>query len=802
MTEQEGEYMNADEQTKPAGSQKADALEKYSKALDLGLVHDNWRTLKVHRFDLIPPGEPVTAEAIYDVLERAREFSPMEAREDRPLFIRACPLNPRPGVLESSAAYDDDKRDEIFMRIVNTMLSKENSATPMYDHGYVDPHGSIIVQRYVEANASCVAAPGSYIIMGPDNDGVTAGKAGLKIAIPHTLSDTRTTANLHAVGIKPENIELEFVSMLNLPNTDSLDEAVHSSHSISHRHYLVQLRGSSGHAALTPPPSGVTINGIIPSGTIEVKHVHYVHNEGDDELSRMEAALHAGLPDGAVVVHPTGTHLSHHAGQCRKYGVPYIVSDTVQVGSTWVEVAPGWVIDDPSFEPQPYNPYEYLDSFAAGLSTGIFRYARQYGWLSNHFHQFIGGPLMAPDETAYFAGVYVGWVLNSTLAVALGEMRHAPGRKNNLLPSTYPLIDAMYDGAWEKGQATGERQHYYIAVEKKPLTIGSITAMLDYLADAYNTGWQGGGYGGKAYGLSCEKTATLSRAIQKFVGSFSEEDLLAVIDAANAAEHNVHNNGYFFNKFMSNSALDWGTDPKKIRMEPSTFFLVYYAATHAWQYRDAGFPGAEDKTELIQYVSKLTPTMLRKEPLFMRSDLPAELDAVRERTLNKMYYVHSGMYGSPDNDKFIPCGLKGCDTCVQAIEAIEQLAFSSAGMWLGVAEVDTDMLDLSYPTAYEDVEEVTNKYPHEWGEKMVQLKMFSKDMHSYETVAELEEAIALGYYISQVANDDAALHSAAVKAVSNAEYAINNAAFCSHIKPVYNKHTTLAFFLAMKEHYA
>ena len=798
MTEQEGEYMNADEQTKPAGSQKAEALEKYKQAQQVGIVYDMWNTLNTHRFDLIPPGEPVTEEAIDEVFERAVDYFPMDAREDRPLFVRACPLNPRPGVLESSAAYDDVEYHTIFMRIVETMLSKEDSDTPMYEHGYVDPHGSIIIQPYVDADASCVAAPGSYIIMGPDNDGVTAGKPGLKVAIPHTLNDTRTVNNLQAVNITPENIELEFVSQRKGTHAD-LDAAMHSSDATNHRHFLVQLRGSSGHAALTPPPSGVTINGIIPSGTVEVKHIHLVKNEGDDELSRMEAALHAGMPDGAVVVHPTGTHLSHHAGQCRKYGVPYIVADTVQEGSTWVEVAPGWVIDDPSFEPQPYNPYEYLDSFAAGLSTGIFRYARQYGWLSNHFHQYIGGPLMAPDETAYFAGVYVGWVLNSTLAVALGEFRHAPGRKNNLLPTTYPLIDAVYDGAWEKGQPMGERQHYYMAVEKKPLTIRSITTMLDYLADGYNTGWQGGGYGGKAYGESCEKSATLSRAIEKFVVSFSEEDFLSVIDAANAAEHNVHNNGYFFNKFMSSTALDWGTDPSKIRMEPSTFFRVYYAAAGAWQYRAAGFPGAEDKTELIQYVRKLTPTMLRKEPLFMRADLPAELDAVRERTAAKLYYIHSGMYGSPDNDKFIPCGLKNCASCAEALELIEQMAFNNAGMWLGTAEVDVQLLDLSYPSADEDVPDTTSQYPAEWGEKMMELKMFSKDMHTYETVAELEQTIALGYYISQVATDDAGLQAAAVKAVSNAEYAINNAVFCTHIKSVYNKHATLAFFLELKE---
>ena len=63
-------------------------------------------------------------------------------------------------------------------------------------------------------------------------------------------------------------------------------------------------------------PKGVTISGTFHGSRIEVTHVHTVDGWDDDELARMEAAL-AGLPEGAVVSHPTGSHLSHHAGQAQ-----------------------------------------------------------------------------------------------------------------------------------------------------------------------------------------------------------------------------------------------------------------------------------------------------------------------------------------------------------------------------------------------------------------------------------------------------------------------------------------------------
>ena len=712
-------------------SQKAEALAKYTKAHEAGMMSGYWQPLSTMRFNLLT--EESELSDILASIESKEKLSGylksqlMDTEEiesfvtsvttsgaitmvinksggvlSQPVFVRACPLTPRPGVLESSPAFTVDELRDTLTRIADKMLSVDTADTKAYDHGLIDPFGCIIVQRFVSADASAVVAPNSYIIMGDSHDGITAGSATLRLALPHQ-SDWNTTNNLSTLNIDPAHIELEFISRINSNGDDMSERVTHSnrgSSAINHESYIVQLRGSSGHTPLVTPPAGVTINGSIPQGKVKVKSVHTVHNSGDEELARLEEMLRSDPPKGTVVSHiGTGaSHLSHHAGQCRKYGVPYIVNE-VKVGQQWQEVASGWVTTDMKFKPQPYNPFEYNDAFQTGLQVGLYRFARQHGWLSNHFHQFIGAPMIDPSNTAFFGGVFVGWLVNAGLSVSVGELRHSAGMRGEKHTYMTPLVvSSIYGDRLQEKQDTtmsDNRKHYYMAIEDKPITLDSIIALLKWTSKQYYGGWSGG-YGGAKYKKSVDNTLKLAQAIKRYLKKPTEQNMLDVLGDANMCENNMHNTGFFFNKFLSKTALDWGTNAGLIELNPMEFFRVYYAAYDAYQHRDADHD-VQDVTHILKYVENITNESLQSNPIFLRNDLPQEIRDLEEKIVLHSRFHGNGVHGAEyeGNTQFIPCGSLHCGKC----KDLKLAKFKRALPLYNVSSVTTDVQALSYPEA-------------------------------------------------------------------------------------------------------
>ena len=653
-------------------SQKAAALAKYTKAKRSDIVYSPWNTLTTETMEFNPSPEGIDLNDDYIQLMRDEINDTVSSTVDRltngygryPYFVRACPVQPRPGVLESSVAHDDAELIETLTRIATKMLSKEESDSPMYEHGFVEPEGCIIIQKYIDADASAVVAPNSYIFIGRDNDGITAGKDGVKVAIPH-VSDNATTDTLSTLGIDPSKIELEFVSMLT--GSMPLHSRMRESHAVEHDSYIVQLRGSSGHTPISPPPAGVTINGIIPQGTVKVTHIHLVTDGGDEQLVLMEALIRNSPDEGTVVIFPTGSHMSHHAGQCRKYKVPFIVSDTVTVGSTWKEVASGWVTDDPAFEPKPYNPYQYVNNYIDGINVGMNHFARQHGWLSTQFHQFIGGPLTDVADTAFYGGVFTGWLVGATMSVGMGEMRHAPSCRSKNTPLIPAVLHGLYNDSWEESDnksLSSNRKHYYTAVENTPVTIDSVIAQLGWLKKMYSTNWTSG-YGGTNYANSCLNAKNLATAIKVLIKKPTEANLMDVIGQANMTENNIHNTSFFFNKFLSKTPLDWGTDPKKVTLNPADFFRVWYAAKDASEHKGVSVE-LRDTTHIIKYANKQSIQGLREDPIFLRTDLPDEMYGASKLSSYWSSMIHSGTYGNT-GDAFIPCGAEQCEHCASVV---------------------------------------------------------------------------------------------------------------------------------------
>jgi hypothetical protein len=600
------------------------------------------------------------------------------------LFVRACPLNPRPGVLESCVAHDYDEVEIVARRIISTMLSPDESDEPMYESGLIDPQGMVIVQPYINANASAVVAPNNYILMGRDNDGITAGKDGLQVAIP-LGGDMSLNNDFKRLDLDPDHIEIEFVSELLAPIEQSLRQS--NTDSIPQKYAMVQLRGSEGHRPIAPAPKGVNINGTFHgSERISINHIHLVSDNTDEQLDLMEQALREGMPEGSVVLHPNGSHLSHHAGQCFKYGVPYIASAEPQVGEQWTQAALGWVVldNDGTYEPQPYDPLDFTASFFEGFDIGFSNFSRQHGWLSNHFHQFIGGPIGNAEETAKFAGGYVAWLINATLSVGFGEVRHTCSNAHNSTALVMATAHALYGAdAWTEARGVPDmpsgRRSYYTVIENNPMTLASVVEAFGFLEKVYSLDWSSS-YGGEKYRHSCMNGRLLTESIIKFLGDTTEANFKQMISTANGVEHNVHNNGFFFNKFISKTALDWGTDPSSVRVWPRQFFSVYYAAQHIMESHPRTL---NDTTPILTASAQSSITSLKNEPLGLRDD---EIGR-SVKHLSLPFRHPSGKYSTIGSPSFMECGVTDCERCLAHTEHVQnKIKESLSGEALPIGE--------------------------------------------------------------------------------------------------------------------
>ena len=657
-------------------SQKADALARFTKGKEASVIYaPNWKTLNTVRVELHEKGSDRMI-AVAQVLDKFGDSNYTSyPGNEWPLFVRACPLHPRPGVLESTAVENKEDLFLVISRITEQMLGPDPSPTPQYEHGLCDPDGCIIVQPFCEADASAVVSPYAHAVIGAGHDGVTAGSDSLQIIINLAdATDQSPRDALAAVDIDPSKVQLEFVSNLYLPLDTTMRGSVKDGLTFD-ENYLVQLRGCpEGHMPIKAAPHPFTLSGSIVDGKTTVSQVITLTDGGDDEMARLEQTLRE-MDDitGVIVAHPSGSQGSHHAGQCLAWGVSYVISDTPKVGDTWVEVD-GWVIDDPTIEPAPFDHYHWQEHFMQGLGVGLTKFTRQQGWLSNHFHQFLGSNVMrSPADTAYFAGVFAGFLPNAILSVSMGEMRHAKSRKNNSLPIDMVMFAALNRDLPFKGLVSGNRKHYYTQIEDRPLTLKSLRGQLAWLIKMYNNGWYGG-YGGMNYANSTQKGKNIIDAILTYTAKQNKDNFIALLGAVNEAENIVHNNGFFLNKFLDKRAFDIGTNHKigsdntyLTSFQPNDFFAIYYAASHAYQYRrmiheDIG--QLTNTTHLTTFALKEKGyTSQKNKPLFLRTDLPTELYEVAENdTVFEIVHPHESKYAVIES-QFVPCGLDGCSKC-------------------------------------------------------------------------------------------------------------------------------------------
>ena len=637
------EELNDKDRLAQVQSQKAAALFRYTKAYKSYSIPQDWA---------VPQSIPLLLQDVVLHAESAGEIT------GYPAFLRTCPETPRHGVLESIRCNNVQQLRAEFVRLRDIMLKE-------------DPNGCLMLMPFVPANNSAVVALShddfiGYATFGPDHDGVTAG-TGLQLSMPLRKASHSDNIAMVALNLDPMVHELEFVfdtgELENERRVLDIQKAKDG--------FLTQIRGCSEHTEVAPPPEGVDVIGMVQQGEVVVKE--FIVMSGLEEVAWLEENItKEKCPDGFMVVEPNGSRLSHIYCHCRGVGVPYVITESVNVGDRWVEPAMGWAVLDNEYQftPKPYKPYAFADDFKRGLNDANMYWAKQHGWLSTFFHQYVSVPYGDVKHTAYLAGVFAGWLPKSMMALGLGEMRHAQSLKTN---ATAPLFATMTScvgsDVWKKINDTphldSTRAHYYAAVGHIAPTYRQMAKMMSYLAKNFNKDWSKS-FGGVAWGTSMRKGANLALAISMFMDAPTQEDFDLVVQAANTAENAVHNNGQLFNKWLSGRALDAGTAGFNLRSDFKNMSAVYAMASEMIlgnDEREAATSPQNDWDEILDFVMMKTPAWWRKNPIAYSKNVPDVIKEAAQTMPAGFRHGEKGSFNSPNNKNFIMCGVETCGTC-------------------------------------------------------------------------------------------------------------------------------------------
>ena len=712
--------LNSKDRIKAIKSQKAAALFKHSAAVKAYAVPQEWEQ----------PDSVVLL--LTDTILHAMSAGNAVGY---PCFLRACPETPRHGVIESYKCNDEDTLVDMFKELVYVMKDKVFTDDKGNEYVGMDPNGCLILMPFIEADSSCVMALSyherevikdedgnptgklgerlyktviddegneksvaqyfnGYTIMGVGHDGITAGH-GFNLGFPHSIDPKKMKQDsqiLDFLDFSPQLHECEFVfrprNISNERNGRNIFDSVSS-----HKPFFTQIRKAPEHTPVHPPPEGVDTIGMVPQGEVVANEIFKA--TGLEEVAWLEENItKEKCPDGFVVQETGGSRLSHIYAHCRGEGVPYIIGEVKQ-GDRWVEAAMGWVVLDPNgeWEPKPYNPSVYADDFKRGVEMGNLYWAKQQGWFSTFFHQWVSLPMGKPQDVAFLAGMFSSWLAKSILALGLGEMRHAKNLKKNANAPLFATMTACVGSdVWKRVNNSpylgSTRGHYYAAIGHLKLDWEHAAQLCEFLNRNYRSGWSSS-YGGPKWGDSMLAGAELCRVIDAYLsdpnatftiidenGKEVEETALErIIKGVNKAENCVHNNGFLFNKWLSKKAFDTGTggfSPRHDLREMSATFKM------ARQFLDDTFdsdtvmekaqPPENDWGKILKFVGKRTPTYWRNNPIAMNKKAPESLKEVMDILPIGWRHGDRGSHNNPTNKDFVMCGVSSCQTCQAHIE--------------------------------------------------------------------------------------------------------------------------------------
>ena len=350
-----------------------------------------------------------------------------------------------------------------------------------------DPQAEMLLMPYIKADFSAIWTPG-LLSVGPGNDGATSGHKSISVHTTESAPLADAPAITAAAGVAPGAAPyLEFVGC------DPVKDRKHETL------YLVQLRGGPKLGGLGP--------NFVPKKT-KVQHV--VHAKGD--LIEWKEACSKFKP-GTVVIHQGGTMSSHYAVHCVEHDIPIITQPingkAPAVGEVLEATAAG-------------KPEKDIDEVLKGMAIGVtlpIDYESAVLIVLGALHN---SPFFDKQDSRLF-GAAVMLALKLGFAACFGEARH---KDHNGLAR-----HQVYDKAWAD--------------------VASHVKRFNETRDKfYNKKWSPG-YGGRKWGGCADATADLWNAAVRLARHRTKETMTAVVDALNVVINQAHNNGWWFNKFIS-----------------------------------------------------------------------------------------------------------------------------------------------------------------------------------------------------------------------------------------------------------
>lgn len=412
------------------------------------------------------------------------------------VFARPCPITPRHGFVESRLVRSGKE-------LVG--LAKETLRT--------DKQAEMIFAPYIDAAANAIVTRAGVVI-GPSNDGATAGKGAFTIPVPSAIKDEYLPD-----GVIKESPYIEVV----------IDK--------EGRAYAVQMRDGP-----EPPATNDWV-----SNTIKVQHVYKVN--GDEDLLAFEKKAKK-FPKGTVVYHPGGAITSHVGVHCVLNSIPY-VTRPVQVGDVlepttsyeWgkeeYNALAGLARTAAITEPPPINDPGFFDHLSRETLAAF-----------GVIHGAASAVTTEPNHQTMSAIAYAMMHIIRVAAMSsLGEVRFASKR---LLRYEYdPRIEQyIFDTlSMEPSRAAVYKDAYNWELER--LAVGLYTAMKIFAEPIW-----GGGFGGKRWRISTKRALMTAYQWHKFMNTGRKLHFDAAVKHAHQLLNETHNGGKYLNKVLNTSQLD------------------------------------------------------------------------------------------------------------------------------------------------------------------------------------------------------------------------------------------------------